>query len=128
MDDLDLDCADGPRVWLHSSRKRDDRWGYLDDWCAAQLERRASALKGTRNLIYNGNGSEFSRQASCCNALRDVFIRAGLDAEPDIRPNSLAAWAGVLALQETDSIEGVARRLGFRSLDAAAEFISYDWR
>ena len=127
-DDLDLDCTDGPRVWLHGSRKRNERWGFLDDWGALQLERRAAALEGTTCLLYKGTGSEFSRQASCCNVLRETFIRAGLDSEPDIRPNSLAAWAGVMALEEMGSIEGVARRLGMSSLDAAAAFINHDWR
>lgn len=127
-DDLDLDNANGPRVWIQGSRKRDERWGYLDDWGAAQVKRRASSLKGTKHLIYRGNGAEESRQASCCIAIKDVMVRAGLDAEPDVRPSSLVAWAGVIVLQETDSIEAVARRLGMRSLDAAARSINYDWK
>lgn len=126
--DLDLDCGDGPRVWLHGSRKRKDRWGLLDEWSAGQLECRASALRGTQFLIYQGEGSEQSRQASCCIAVKETMIRAGLDAEPDVRPNSLAAWAGVMALEETGTIDGAARRLGIRSLDAAAQFINYDWQ
>jgi hypothetical protein len=128
IDDLDFEHADGSRVWLHGSRKRRERWGYLDDWGVAQLERRASALRGTRFLIYQGGGSEQSQQASCCIAIKETMIRAGLAGEPDVRPNSLAAWAGVMALEETDKIEGVALRLGIRSLDAAAQFINYDWQ
>lgn len=128
IDDLDLDNANGPRVWLHGSRKRIDRWGLLDDWSAAHLERRARAVKDTKHLIYQGNGREYVGQASCCNALRETFIRSGLDAEADVRPNSLAAWAGHVALEETGSIEGVAHRLGMRSLDAAASFINYNWQ
>jgi integrase/recombinase XerC len=31
LDDLDLDCSEGPRVWLHGSRNREPRWGLLDD-------------------------------------------------------------------------------------------------
>jgi hypothetical protein len=79
-------------------------------------------------LIYNSNGSEESRHVSCCNAIRDVLIRAGLDSEADLRPPSVAAWAGVNALEETGSIDGAALRLGIRSLDAAAKFINFDWR
>jgi len=127
VDDLDLDGPNGPRVWIKESRKREERWGLLDDWGATQLERRAKALKGTKHLIYKGNGSEESRQASCCIAIKDVMIRAGLDAEPDLRPSSLVAWAGVKIHDETDSIEEVARRLGIRSLDTAARFINYSW-
>jgi hypothetical protein len=56
------------------------------------------------------------------------LIRSGLDSEPDVGPPSIAAWAGVMAHEETGSIEGVALRLGFRSLDAAARFIGLNWR
>ena len=126
-DDLDLDNPNGPRVWLHGSRKRVDRWGLLDDWSATQLERRATSLKGAKGLVYTANGSEESRQASYCKALQDVFIRCDLDAEPDVRPSSLVAWAGVVALEETDKIEEVALRLGIRSLDVAARFIGFNW-
>jgi site-specific recombinase XerD len=126
--DLDLDNVNGPRVWLHGSTKRVERWGLLDDWGAAQLERRASALRNTQHLIYSGNGESLTAgQVSCCNAIKETLIRCGLDSEPDVRPSSLAAWAGQVALEETDSIEGVARRLGLRSLDTAARFIGYSW-
>lgn len=128
IDDLDLDAPHGPRVWLHGSTKRVDRWGLLDNWGATQLERRASSLRGTQRLIYQGGGSVAAAQASCCNALTETLVRAGLNSEPDVRPASLAAWAGQMALEETGSIEGVALRLGFRSLDAAAAFINYTWR
>jgi hypothetical protein len=60
--------------------------------------------------------------------LKDTLVRAGLHGEPDVRPSSLVIWAGQMALEETGSIEGVALRLGFRSLDAAAAFINYAWR
>lgn len=124
--DLDLECVSGPRVWLHGSRKRVERWGLLDDWGAAQVERRASAVKGSR-LIYMADGSEESGQRSCCAAISDTFVRAGLAGEPDVRPASLVAWAGRRALEETGKIDGVARRLGIRSLDAAARFIDFNW-
>lgn len=128
IDDLELEHAHGPRVWLHGSNKRIDRWGLLDDWGATQIERHASSLKNTRNLIYNGNGQkQFAAQISCCNAIKETLVRAGLDKEADIRTASLAAYAGRIALAESDSIEETARRLGIRSLDAAAAFINYVW-
>lgn len=43
------------------------------------------------------------------------MIRAGLDAEPDLRPGSLVVWRGVMVLEETGKTEAVARRLGIRS-------------
>jgi len=127
-DDLELDNASGPRVWLHGSRKREERWGLLDDWGATQLERRAKSLRDTKALIYQGDGSEESRQASCCIAIKETMIRAGLDAESDVRPSSLVAWRGVAILEETSRIEQVARQLGIRSLDTAARFIGFDWQ
>jgi hypothetical protein len=127
IDDLDLDNANGPRVWLHGSYKRVDRWGLLDNWGARQLEQRAKEVKETRHLVYQGSGTEEAQQISCCIAIKETLIRAGLGKEPDVKPASLPAWAGVIALEETECIEGVARRLGFRSLDAAAKFINYDW-
>jgi hypothetical protein len=126
VDDLDLECADGPRVWLHGSRKRVARWGFLDDWGAAQLERRATRVK-TGHLIYMAGGGEESAQRSCCKAINDTLVRAGLAGESDVRPSSLLAWAGVVALEETGTSDGVARRLGTRSLDAAARFIDFQW-
>jgi hypothetical protein len=125
--DLDLDNPNGPRIWLHGSRKRVARWGLLDDWGATQLERRAGDIKGDR-LIYRGDGSEESQQASCCMAISDTLARAGLCKEKDIRPASLTAWVGTVAYEETGTIEGVARRLGFRSLDAAARLIDFNWQ
>lgn len=126
-DDLDLDCENGPRVWLHGSRNREERWGFLDDWGATQLERRAKQV-GDGYLTYASKGSEESRHVSCCNAIRDTLIRAGLDSERDVKPPSVAAWAGVNALEETGSIDGAALRLGIRSLDTAARFINFNWQ
>lgn len=125
VDDLDID---NQRVWLHGSRKRDPRWGQLSDWGVVQVRRRAAALKDTEHLIYQGCGSEESEQASCCIAIKETMIRAGLDAEPDVRPASLVAWVGAAVFEETGKIEEVARRLGIRSLDAAARFIGFDWK
>lgn len=80
--DLDLDNASGPRVWIHGSRKRQERWGLVDDWGATQLERRAKSLKQTKHLIYQGSGSEESQQASCCIAIKETMIRAASTPNP----------------------------------------------
>jgi len=125
VDDLDLDNA---RVWLHGSRKREQRWAALDEWGVVQLERRAKALRDTRHLIYQGNGSEESQLASCCQALKGTLVRGGLDAEPDVRPNSIAGWAGKRIHDQTGRIEDAARAAGIRSLDTAATFIGFDWQ
>lgn len=45
---------------------------------------------GVRQTQQLDNGREYVGQASCWNAQRDTFTRSGLDAEPDVRSNSLA--------------------------------------
>jgi hypothetical protein len=122
--DLDLDNR---RVWLHGSNKRVERWATLTDWGVTQLERRARALQNTTHLIYQGTGSEESGLASCCTALKDTLVRAGLDGEADVRPNSVAAWATKAMHEQTGRIEDAARAAGIRSLDATATFIGFDW-
>ena len=67
-------------------------------------------------------------QASVCNALGAVLDLAGLAVEPDVRPASLRHWAGRELFDAGASIQEVARRLGARSLDTAAEDIALDWR
>jgi integrase/recombinase XerC len=64
---------------------------------------------------------------SACVAIEDVLTRAGLAREADVRPASVAGWAGNQILDETGHIDEVARRLGMRSLDRAARFIGFDW-
>jgi len=54
-------------------------------------------------------------------------LRSGLAGEPDVRPASVAAWAGRKVFDTTGSIEEAARVLGVRSLDRAARLIALDW-
>lgn len=129
VSDLDLQCAG---VWIHGSPRAEPRWGRLSRWGCVQLERRLRDLGPTADapslLIYAGDGSAESRQASSCQAISETLRRAGLDAETDVRPVSVAAWAGVGVLRETGRIEAAARALGCRSLDTAARIIGLDWR
>jgi integrase/recombinase XerC len=123
--DIDIDSR---RVWLHGSRRTVERWSALNDWSAFQLERRVAAL-GHRNapLVYGADGSAESAQASSCIAIADTLARGGLGGEPDVRPVSVAAWAGRTLLEETGRIDEVARLLGVRSLDRAAAIVGWDW-
>ena len=127
--DLELRRA---RVWIHGSPRTEPRWGRLSDWGGVQLERRAHELRPSADpatlLVYGGDGSAESRQASSCQAIGETLRRAGLGTEPDVRPVSVAAWAGAGVLADTGRIEAVARALGCRSLDAAARLIGFDWR
>ena len=127
--DLELDRA---RVWIHGSPRTEARWGRLSGWGRVQLERRIPELGHPADpatlLVYGGDGSAESRQASSCQAIGETLRRAGLTTEPDVRPVSVAAWAGAGALADTGRIEDAARALGCRSLDAAARLVGFDWR
>jgi integrase len=127
--DLDLDRQ---RVWIHCSPRTEARWGQLSDWGRVQLERRVREVGRTTDpsilLVYGGDGSAESRQASSCQAIGQTLRRAGLTTEPDVRPVSVAAWAGARVFADTGRIEAVADALGCRSLDAAARLIGFDWR
>jgi integrase len=123
--DLDLDRG---RVWLHGSPRTVERWAPLTAWGLVQLERRVAALDGAdAPLVYAANGSAASGQASSCIAVSDTLVRAGLGDEPDLRPVSVAAWAGRSLLDESGRIDKVARLLGVRSLDRAARIVAWDW-
>jgi len=127
--DLDLDRR---RVRIHGSPRTEARWGRLSDWGRVQLERRVRELGRAAELstllVYGGDGSAESRQASSCQAIAETLRRAGLGSEPDVRPVSVASWAGALVLANTGRIDLAARALGCRSLDTAARLIGLDWR
>jgi integrase len=123
----DLDLNSG-RVWLHGSRRTVERWAPLSSWGFVQLERRIAALDGVdAPLVYTADGSAQSAQAASCIAVSDTLVRAGLGDEPDLRPVSVAAWAGRSLLDETGRIDAVARLLGVRSLDRASRIVAWDW-
>jgi integrase/recombinase XerC len=125
----DVDLGAG-RVWLAGGSKREPRYGLLTDWGRAQIGRHLRQV-GTQNadgpLVYRGAGSAESRQASSCQAIAATLVRAGLGQEPDIRPGSVAAWAGARLFAQGGRIEDVARAMGLRSLDQAARAIAWDW-
>ena len=116
--DVDLDTGS---VWIAGSTKTDPRWGQLSEWGVETVARRIVSVGAAPDapLVYDGTGSEGSRQASACAAISETLRRAGLAGEPDVRPVSVAAWAGARILQRTGQIEAVARGLGVRSLDRA---------
>jgi integrase/recombinase XerC len=124
--DVDLD---GRRVWIHGGRTTSPRWGQVTEWGVAHLERRVQMLSAEPDtaVVYGGSGDATTGQVSACVAIGDVLTRAGLAAEPDVRPASVAAWAGQKILKETGHIDVVARRLGMASLDRTARFIAFDW-
>jgi len=126
----DFDAERG-RVFIHGSNKIKERWGNPSSWGLTQLKRRVRNLKvsGGENplLVYEGCGSEQSRQVSSCIAISETLLRAGLADEPDIRPGSITVWAGRRIYEETGAIDEAARRLGLKSLDRTASLIGWDW-
>ena len=124
VEDLDMDAG---RVWIHGGGKTQPRWGLLTPWGRLQMERRLEVIQDGSHLVYEGDGSAESRQSSSCIAISETLVRAGLAKEPDVRPGSVAAWAGARVLSETGAIDQVALRLGVRSLDRAARLIAWDW-
>jgi integrase len=127
ISDLDLE---GCRVWIHGGRTTASRWGHLTEWGAGQLKRRieSSPADPATRVVYGGSGDAGTGQVSASVAIADVLTRAGLAGEQDVRPSSIAAWAGCRVLAETGRIDEVARRLGMASLDRTARFIAFDWQ
>jgi integrase/recombinase XerC len=125
----DVDLANG-RVWIHGGKTTTARWGSLTEWGQAQLQARLRAVprEASFPVVYRGQGAAEVGQVSGCIAVRDVLIRAGLGAEPGVRPASVAGWAGSSLRRDGLAIEEVARRLGMASLDRAARFIGWDWK
>jgi integrase len=128
LGDLDLATA---RVWIQGSSKTEARWGVLTEWGAGQVARHIRALapgvESATLLAYAGSGNLESRRSFSSQAIRETLQRAGLTTDPYVRPASLAAWAGVCVMRETERIEAVAAALGVRSLDAAARMIGWNW-
>jgi integrase/recombinase XerC len=126
----DLHLDDGT-VWIAGNRKTEPRTGILSEWGVSALARRIEGLGTAATpatpVVYEGDGSAESRQASCCVAISDTLRRAGLAQEPDVRPVSIATWAGKRIFDETGQIEEAALALGVRSLDRAARLIGWDW-
>jgi site-specific recombinase XerD len=126
----DLDLA-ARTVQIAGSTKTEPRVGVLSEWGVDALARRIDAFgqsaPATTLVVYEGDGSLESRQASCCAAISDTLRRAGLAREPDVRPVSIAAWAGKRVFDEAGQIEAAAQALGMRSLDRAARLIGWDW-
>lgn len=123
----DVDLVAGV-VHLHGCSKRCPRDGVLTAWGIEQLRRRIDELGDDRApLVYGAQSSQVSGQASSCGAVHKVLIHAGLAGEPDVRPQSLAGWAGRRIFEKTGLEREVAKALGIRSLDRAAQAIGWDW-
>lgn len=125
-DDIDLNSG---RVWIGGGKATQAREGQLTGWGLVQVQARLEELDPpSLPLVYSGRSPAGAGQVSGASALVDVLARAGLHQEPDVRPGSVAAWAGRRVFEETGRIELAAKALGVRSLDRAAGIIAWDWR
>jgi integrase/recombinase XerC len=124
--DIDLEAG---LVTIRGGGRCAPRTGRLTDWGQNLLGER---LTGTADpdtpLVYSGESARLGGLVSANSAISQVLQRAGLGDEPDVRPSSVVAWAGVKVLEQTGRIERVAEALGLRSLDSAASFIGWDWK
>lgn len=106
----------------------------LDAWSVRVIRERVEAIRlrsdGTpdSSLVSTGRGTAAQQQARACTAIRDVVRRAGLGAEPDIKPTSVSHFAAAQTFARTQRIDAAATVLGYASLDAAARAIGWDWQ
>jgi integrase len=122
---------DRDRVWIVGSSRTDHRWGHLSDWGRTQILRRIEAIGEVSPhvpIVCRRAKEGISATSSASKAIAETMRRANLHQESDVRPGSVAAWAGAKAFSEGASIEDVALMLGIRSLDRAATFIGHAWR
>ncbi len=123
----DLD-PDGTGLWSPGCRSALPRHVDLTGWGVAQVRRRVTRLDGDpdRPLVYEGDGSDKSRQAASCIAVSVTLTRAGLGDDPAVRPVSVTGWAGRKVMEATGRVDLVATALGMRSLDRAARLIGLE--
>jgi integrase/recombinase XerC len=117
------------RVWVAGSPRTRARWGQLTQWGVAQIARYLKELPEEPETPIIGGGTPGSAlaQSSAVGVIAQTLRRAGLAEAPDVRPSSVAAWAGRKVFDETGRVDVAAQQLGIRSLDRAARFIGWDW-
>ena len=122
----DLDLAAG-RVWLSGSLRVEPRWGVLTKWGATVLAQRLAETSNDAFVAFQGSTAGSASRVSAASAVTAVLKRAGLGDYTDVRPMSVAAWAGRTAFDRDGDIAATAHLLGLRSLDATARMIGWDW-
>lgn len=93
--------------------------------------RRDGTLKMSESIVYAGSKKrgDVSPTASMCQSISEVFRRAGLHQERDLRPASVSFWAGrqVFDAAPVRQLEAAAQAMGLKSLDMTAKKIDYSW-
>jgi integrase len=124
VSDVDLDNR---RVRLSGGKRVQPRNAPLTNWGCVALTRRLTTLDDDEFVAYRGASPRSAGRISAASAVTAVLTRAGLADEADLRPTSVAAWAGRAEFDRTGNIADAARLLGLRSLDATARMIGWDW-
>jgi integrase/recombinase XerC len=124
----DIDLESG-LVAIRGGGRCAPRTGRLTEWGRHLLGEHLTGVTDPElPLVYSGESARLGGLVSANAAISQVLQRAGLGHEPDVRPSSVVAWAGVKVLERTRRIECVAEALGLKSLDSAASFIGWDWK
>jgi hypothetical protein len=124
-EDLDLDHC---RVWLTGGARNEPRWGALSPWGTEALGRLVSADPPPgRPLLCSRTADAQNAQISASQTIHGILRRAGIGADPRVRPGSIPAWAGRTLYDTTGDLVSVTRSLGLRSLDDAARTIGLHW-
>ena len=120
--------VDGPGLEVAGCRSAMPRRVELTEWGVPQVGRRLARLRGgpSQPLVYEGEGSDKSKQASSCIAISVTLARAGLGDDPRVRPVSVVAWAGRRVYDQTGRVEDAMVYLGMRSLDRTARLIGLE--
>ena len=120
--DVDLDSGS---ILIRGGGRCAPRTGLLTEWGRSLIADHQTNTDAP--LVYSGETPRLGGLVSANSAISQVLERAGLSGEPDVRPSSVVAWAGVKVLERTGRIECVAEALGLKSLDSAAAFIGWHW-
>jgi hypothetical protein len=119
----DLDLAAGT-VSLPGGTRIDPRTNLLTRWGKHVLGDITAGCKDTSTALLPISAK--SAASTVSNTLGDLSKAAAL--RPSVTVDDIRAWRARRLFKHTKSIEDVARFLGTRSLDVAADVVGYHWR
>lgn len=114
-------------VLLPGASRLDPRVNALDKWGINALEKRFAqpTFRGPR--IATDTIAELSGVTSVSAAFSRICSDAGLAWE-GYEIDSVRRWAAIRIFESSKNLVSVARFLGFRSLDRAADWVNLNWR
>lgn len=114
-------------VSLPGTSRLDPRVNALDTWGIDALERRFEqpAFRGPR--IVTDTIAELSGVTSVSAAFSRICSDAGVSRE-GYEIDSVRRWAAIQIFESSNDLLNVARFLGIKSLDRAADWVNLNWR